>query len=315
MAPTHGVNLKRRVPTSLPMRGVDFLHPAHFWALTPSLNPPSVRYSCILVLPRGPLLTSPASLPSIANMRTGIHLLCNSQHPIPAYKYIVVSRNLAFAIPVLRCWISHCANFLCVAAAMATSAVGALALCAPEVGASQPCSSCASSRRQWNAGTSIGRRGLVSSVKSTRANCGVRAQVASSPVKNAMEYKKLGDSDLVISEVTLGTVRSSSVEFFLKKIYLFIYFFRWSESARVEWEHHKHLNSYIEFAFTLKQSHQTTSTLSLCLLNIYRVAGLIFTGWLAGIQEGLITKFWLHLWILILHWFNQHQQGIHTYQT
>lgn len=151
---------------------------------------------------------------------------------------------------------------------MATSAVGALALCAPEVGASQPCSSCASSRRQWNAGTSIGRRGLVSSVKSRRANCGVRAQVASSPVKNAMEYKKLGDSDLVISEVTLGTVRSSSVDLF----------FLWSESARVEWEHHKHLNSYIEFAFTLKQSHQTTSTLSLCLLSIYRVAGLIFTG-------------------------------------
>jgi hypothetical protein len=97
---------------------------------------------------------------------------------------------------------------------MATSAVGALALCAPEVAASQPCSSCASSRRQWNAGTSIGRRGLASAVKSRRANCGVRAQVASSPVKNAMEYKKLGDSDLVISEVTLGTVRSSSVEFF-----------------------------------------------------------------------------------------------------
>ena len=198
------------------------------------------------------------------NMRTGIHLLCTSQHRIPAYKYtlgyrrIEKSRIRNTSTPLLDLVLCH---FLSVAAAMATSAVGALALCTPEVvGASQPCSSCASSRRQWNAGTSIGRRGLVSAVKSRRANCGVRAQVASSPVKNAMEYKKLGDSDLVISEVTLGTVRSSSVEFKKNKIYLFFYLFRWSESARVEWEHHKHLNSYIEFAFTLKQSHQTTST-------------------------------------------------------
>ena len=149
-------------------------------------------------------------------------MLWNSPSPpIPTPEFLVtntylatvVSRNLALAISALRCWISYCATFR-VWAAMATSAVGALALCAPELAASQPCSSCASSRRQWNAGTSIGRRGLVCAVKSRRANCGVRAQVASSPVKNALQYKKLGDSDLVISEVTLGTVRSSSVDFF-----------------------------------------------------------------------------------------------------
>lgn len=35
----------------------------------------------------------------------------------------------------------------------------------------------------------------------------VRAGVASSPRTNTMQYKKLGDSDLVISEITLGTVR------------------------------------------------------------------------------------------------------------
>jgi hypothetical protein len=35
----------------------------------------------------------------------------------------------------------------------------------------------------------------------------VRAGVASSPRTDTLQYKKLGDSDLVISEITLGTVR------------------------------------------------------------------------------------------------------------
>ena len=213
---SHGVNLKRRVPTSLPMREVDFLHP------NPFLSPDSKSKPALsaLLLHSGAATWPTPNLSRIVavhcNMRTGIHLLCTSQHPIPAYKYtlgyrrIEKSRIRNTSTPLLDLALCH---FLCVAAAMAMSAVGARALCAPEVGASQPCSSCASSRRQWNAGTSIGRRGLVSSVKSRRANCGVRAQVASSPVKNAMEYKKLGDSDLVISEVTLGTVRSSLVDF------------------------------------------------------------------------------------------------------
>jgi hypothetical protein len=171
------------------------------------------------VLPRGPLLTSPASLPSIATCAPDFTSSATPlQHRIPGYKYTLGYRRIEKSrirniISISLIDLALC-DVLCVAAAMATSAVGALALCAPELAASQPCSSCASSRRQWNAGTSIGRRGLASAVKSRRANCGVRAQVASSPVKNAMEYKKLGDSDLVISEVTLGTVRSSSVEFF-----------------------------------------------------------------------------------------------------
>ena len=46
MAPTHSVNLKRWVPASLPMRGVDFFHPNPFLSLD-SKSKPALNCWCI----------------------------------------------------------------------------------------------------------------------------------------------------------------------------------------------------------------------------------------------------------------------------
>ena len=86
---------------------------------------------------------------------------------------------------------------------MACSAIGALAACGPDH-MSWSRSSVASSGPKSVA--------VVANVGSTRGGIKlggvrVRAGVASSPKTDIMQYRKLGDSDLVISEVTLGTVR------------------------------------------------------------------------------------------------------------
>ncbi|KAG0581495.1 hypothetical protein KC19_4G256800 [Ceratodon purpureus] len=98
---------------------------------------------------------------------------------------------------------------------MACSAMGALAACGSEL-CLMPCSS---SKLSWSRSSHVASSsGLVSvarvgnvdvgSARRGGGGCGVhvRASVASSPKTGTMQYRKLGDSDLVISEITLGTM-------------------------------------------------------------------------------------------------------------